>query len=106
MNGKEIQKVQQLTDDEWRGYLAGRIESLQSDQKECKDVLRDLTKDVTTIKIKLAAIPSHCDKAERIRKLEKAEAGRKAVSAVLFGAGGVSVLGVLYFLLDVVFHVF
>ena len=91
MNGSDLKRlkeeVKKMNDDEWRGYLAAKVEDIKEDQARCRKELATTKKCLSKLAIQVARIPAHCEQTEvikeqdeRIDELEKREAASKAVN--------------------------
>lgn len=108
MNGSELKKLQAYDDGEWRGYIAGKIESIAKSNEDgvkrlevaviahAKGVSR-VVESMNKLEVKLAKIPEKCIQvgnilklSERVDDLEDDRVGRTAVSKALWGVSGVA----------------
>ena len=116
MNGNELKKLGAMSDEAWRGYIAGKLEGFDSKLDVLGTAVVAHAKAATTavksvhaLELKLAEFPQKCPEGrkvgaldKRVDELEKGEAGRKAVSKFkgsLYGAIG----GGVFFLLNLLF---
>lgn len=106
MNGKDVERIKNLDEKELKVYIALRLEEVQKNQEEHSKKIDCLDK-------KVGKIPNHCIQVERLEKmdvklncLEKKEISRKAVKALLFGGGGVGLVGLIVAILKFIFNIF
>ena len=125
MNGDALEKlkaeVKRMKVDEWRGYLAAKVETVQENQKELKAELSATKTELSNLKTEVAKLPAHCVHEDdfikmcniegeidgRLGALEQEQTGRKAIRNLLLGAGGgIGILGGTLAILKLVFEVF
>lgn len=124
MNGDALEKlkteVKGMRADEWRGFLAAKVEDIKDEQTQFRAALSETNAALNALKLEVAKLPAHCVheqdfikmcniKSEidaRLDNLEKEDAGRKAVKNLLLGAGGgVGILGGILAILKFIFAV-
>jgi len=119
MNGDVAVKIKEYGEGEWRVFITGEIQGVKNAVHTFTDAVMSHAKAVNDVmqkqheqELKLAEFPQNCPKGKdvaklerRVDSLEKIEAGRKAVQTVLFGAGGVGIIGGVLAILKFIFEV-
>lgn len=120
-NGEDMAKaVQGMTQDEKLVFLISEVGGLKMAFTAHAKVLTKAISELSNIKLELVKLPAHCQHEgdfekmctirdtldSRIDELEKESVGRKAVTKVWLGTGGMSILGISLAILKFIFEVF
>lgn len=113
MNGKDLKRIKDMGDGEWKGYLASEIEHIKKEQIKAEKHLGCVDKKINEINLAIVKLPTHCIQVEvikeyenRIDVLEDSKIASEAVKKVLIGTGGIGGVGIILAVLKFVFNAF